>query len=338
MRAAVFRGAGQVEVCDVPMPELGPGEVMVRVHYCGICGSDLEAFHTGMYEPGLIIGHEFAGEVVAVGEGVDGWSAGDLVTADDAIPCGHCSYCRQGQPTLCETLLMPGVTLDGGMAEHVVLPAQALHLLPDGVSTRQGALTEPLAVALHGVRRSALRAGGRVLVMGAGPIGLLTLQCAMLGGAAEVYVSEIDPVRIALALQMGASAVFDPAQHNLAVELADRTEGEGPKVIYLCTGSTAAFEEAVTLVGRGGQILVLGLGVEPMAADIFTVVLHELEIRGSYLGHGEFPSALQYLATGRVDAEALITHEIGLEEVNRGFELLETPDAKAVKIMVKLGG
>jgi L-iditol 2-dehydrogenase len=120
MRAVVFRGAGQVEVCDVPIPQVGAGEVLVRVHYCGICGSDLEAFHTGMYEPGLIIGHEFAGEVVEVGEGVDGWSKGDLVTADDAIPCGHCPYCRRVQPTLCETLLMPGVTLDGGMAEHVV--------------------------------------------------------------------------------------------------------------------------------------------------------------------------------------------------------------------------
>ena len=188
MRAAVFRGAGRVEVCNVPMPDVGSGEVLVQVHYCGICGSDLEAFHTGMYEPGLIIGHEFAGEVAQVGEAVDGWSVGDLVTTDDAIPCGRCPYCRQGQPTLCESLLMPGVTLDGGMAEHVVLPAKALHRLPEGVSTRQGALVEPLAVALHGVRRSALRAGEQVLVMGAGPIGLLTLQCAVLGGAAQVYV------------------------------------------------------------------------------------------------------------------------------------------------------
>jgi (R,R)-butanediol dehydrogenase/meso-butanediol dehydrogenase/diacetyl reductase len=338
MRAAVFRGAGRIEVCDVPMPEVGPGEVLVQVHYCGLCGSDLEAYHTGMYEPGLIIGHEFAGEVIAVGEGVHGWCEGDLVTANDAIPCGHCSYCRQEQPTLCEALLMPGVTLDGGMAEHVLLPGQALHRLPDGVSTRQGALVEPLAVALHGVKRSVLRAGGRALVMGAGPIGLLTLQCAILEGAGEVYISEIDPLRTELALRLGASAVFDPAQHNLAVELSDRTKGEGPGVVYLCTGSTAAFEEAVTLVGKGGQILVMGLGVEPIAADIFTLVLHELDIRGSYLGHKEFSTALEYIATGRVEVEALITHEIGLEEVNHGFELLETPDARAVKVMVKLRG
>jgi threonine dehydrogenase-like Zn-dependent dehydrogenase len=174
--------------------------------------------------------------------------------------------------------------------------------------------------------------------MGAGPIGLLTLQCAILEGAGEVYISEIDPLRTELALRLGASAVFDPAQHNLAVELSDRTKGEGPGVVYLCTGSTAAFEEAVTLVGKGGQILVMGLGVEPIAADIFTLVLHELDIRGSYLGHKEFSTALEYIATGRVEVEALITHEIGLEEVNHGFELLETPDARAVKVMVKLRG
>ena len=337
MKAAVFRGAGEVDVVEVPVPEVGPEQVLVQVHYCGICGSDLEAFHTGMYEPGMIIGHEFSGKISLVGDRVRGWSQGDQVTTNDAILCGQCSPCRRGEPTLCDDLLIPGITLDGGMAEYVVLPQDALHRLPDGVSMRQGALVEPLAVALHGVRRSALGSGDRALVMGAGPIGLLTLQCARLAEAREVYVSEVNPTHASLAAKLGADAVFDPAQDNLAVELGSRTGGEGPAVIYVCTGDSAAFENAVTLVAKGGQILVLGLAVEPIAGDFFTLVLHELDIRGSYLGYEEFPAALDYIALGQVDVESIISHEIGLEDVvGQGFEVLERAGSGAVKVLVKL--
>jgi (R,R)-butanediol dehydrogenase/meso-butanediol dehydrogenase/diacetyl reductase len=336
MKAAVFRGAGRIEVIEVPVPEVGADEVLVQVHYCGICGSDLEAYHTGMYEPGLIIGHEFAGEVVAVGERVDAWVAGDRVTVNNVIPCGHCGFCCREQVTLCENLLTPGITLNGGMAEYSVLPKRALHVLPEGITTRHGALVEPLAVTVHGVKRSALKPGERALVMGAGPIGLLTLQCAFVAGAREVYVSEVDPGRANLAVQLGASAVFDPTTQNLAVELMARTEGEGPSVVYVCTGAAAALEDAVTLVCKGGRILVLGLGVEPLAADFLTLVLHELDIKGSYLGYEEFSVALEYLAQGRVNVEKLITHEIALDDVvAQGFQVLEEAGRGAVKVLVK---
>ena len=337
MKAAIFHGAGQVEVADVPVPEVGAKEVLLRVHYCGICGSDLEAYHTGMYEPGVVFGHEFAGQIVQVGEKVENWEKGDAVVVNDAIPCGRCGPCRQNKPTLCDDLVMPGITLNGGMAEYAVIPAQALHKLPEGVSLRQGALVEPLAVALHGVRRSALQSGDEVMVMGAGTIGLLTAKCARLAGAREVYVSEVDPSRASLAAQFGASAVFDPGQHNLAVEMASRCGDGGPAVIYVCTGSCSALEEAITLVDKGGQIMLLGLVVEPTAGDFFTLVLHELEIRGSYMGYEEFPEALDLLAKGRVDVESLITHEIGLNEVvSLGFEVLDRADAGVVKVLVKM--
>jgi (R,R)-butanediol dehydrogenase/meso-butanediol dehydrogenase/diacetyl reductase len=238
---------------------------------------------------------------------------------------------------MCENLLMPGVALNGGMAEHAVLPGRALHRLPEGVTTRQGVLIEPLPVALHGVRRSAIQSGDTALVMGAGPIGLLTLQCALLAGAKEVYVSEVEPIRAILAGQLGASAVFDPGKHNLAVELTSRTGGEGPAVIYVCTGAEAALMDAVTLVGKGGQILVLGLGVTPTAADFLTLVLHELDVRGSYLGYEEFGAAIGYVSQGRVNVEALISHEIALEDmVAKGFQAVEAPTSGAVKILVKL--
>jgi (R,R)-butanediol dehydrogenase/meso-butanediol dehydrogenase/diacetyl reductase len=337
MKAAEFHGAGQVEVVDVPMPDIGAEEVLVRVHYCGICGSDLEAYHTGMYEPGMVIGHEFAGEIVQLGEKVKIWAKGDRVTVNDAIPCGRCGPCRQNRPTLCDDLVMPGITLNGGMAEYTVIPARALHKLPERVSMRQGALVEPLAVALHCVRRSALHSGDEVLVMGAGTIGLLTAKCARLAGAREVYVSEVDPARASLAEQFGASAVLDPGRHNLAVEMASRCGDRGPAVVYVCTGARSAFEDAMTLVAKGGQIMLLGLVVEPAAGDFFTLVLHELDIRGSYLGYEEFPEALDLLAQGKVDVESLITHEIGLHEVvSRGFKVLDRADTGVVKVLVRM--
>ncbi len=339
MKAAVFQGIGHVEVADVPVPEPGPGEVLIRVGYCGICGSDVEAIHTGMYEPGLIIGHEFAGVIAGVGPDVEGWRVGDRVVVNDAIPCGTCPPCREGRLDGCEDLTMVGVTHDGGMAEYVRVTARGLHRLPDGVTLRRGALVEPLSVALHGVRRSRLKPGDQALVMGAGPIGLLTLQCVLLAGARTAVVTEIDPTRAALAGRLGATAVLDPSRENVGVALRDLTDGQGPDVVYICTGAPAPYRDAISLVRKGGQVFVLGLCVEPVEADFMSVVLNDLCIEGSLAGRAEFPAAIALVAQGRVEVEPLVSHEIPLEKVvSQGFERLSTPGTGAVKILVRIGG
>jgi 2-desacetyl-2-hydroxyethyl bacteriochlorophyllide A dehydrogenase len=339
MQAAVFRGAAEIEVTDVPQPELEADEVLIRVGYCGICGSDLEAFQTGMYEPGLIIGHEFSGTIAALGPKAIGWQIGDRVVVSDALPCGECVPCRQGRLDACASLTMIGVTHDGGMAEYTKIAARALHRLPDNVTLRRGALVEPLSVALHGVRRSRLKAGDDVLIMGAGPIGLLTLQCARLAGARKVIVSEVDPVRAALADRLGATVVLNPTRDNLSVALADLTSGLGPEVIYICTGAPAPFREAVSLARKGGQIFVLGVCVEPVEMDFMTVVLSDLCIEGSLAGRAEVPAAIDFIAQGRVEVDALISHEIALVDVvARGFTPLSTSSSGAIKILVRLGG
>ena len=338
MRAAVFRGAGRIEVCNVAVPRPGPDEALLRVHYCGICGSDVAAFRTGMYEPGLIIGHEFSGAIVGLGNGVRGWRRGEEVAVNGAVPCAACLFCRRNLPSLCDDLLMPGVTLNGGMAEYAAVPARSLHRLPLGLSTRRAALAEPLAVVLHGIRRSAFRIGDRPLVVGAGPIGLLSVQCLQWLGASEVFVSEKNPARAALARQLGATAVFDPGRVDLAVELAERTAGRGPEIIFLCTGSGDAFEAATALLGKGGQILLVGRAVEELKLDGLTLVLHELNVQGSYLGHHEFPEALDALVRGLVAVEPLISREIGLDNlVPEGLEALQEETA-VVKILVNVAG
>lgn len=339
MKAMVFRGAGALELAEVPRPEPGAGEVLIRVDWCGICGSDLEAYQIGMYEPGLILGHEFAGRVAAVGPDVRGWEVGDPVSVSDAIPCMACRACRRGAFTLCEALTMIGVTLDGGMAEYVRVPVQGLHRLTPGLDTRRAALAEPLSIALHAVNRSALRPGDRALVMGAGPIGLLVLQAARLAGALDVYVTEVNPARAALAQRLGAKEVLDPTRVNLAVRLGQLTDGEGVPVIFVCTGVASAFEEAVTLAGKGGQIVMVGLVPEPAAEDLMTLVLHELEVRGAYLGHAEFRQALEFIAQGRVDVASLISREVPLERaVEDGFKYLLRGAPEAAKVLVRVGG
>jgi (R,R)-butanediol dehydrogenase/meso-butanediol dehydrogenase/diacetyl reductase len=338
MRAVVFRGIGQIEVQDVPKPELAADEVLIRVGYCGICGSDVEALHTGMYEPGLIIGHEFAGTIAQIGSEVTGWRVGDRVVVNDAIPCGACAPCRVGRLDGCEDLTMVGVTHDGGLAECVKVIAEGLHRLPDEVTLRQGALVEPLAVALHGVRRSRLEAGDRVLVMGAGPIGLLTLQCALLAGARSAVVTEIDRTRAELARRLGAVAVLDPSRENVGVALSGLTDGQGPDVIYVCTGAPDPYRDAISLVRKGGQIFVLGLCVEPVDADFMSVVLSDLCIEGSLAGRAEFPAAIDFVAQRRVDVESLVTHEIPLDEAAEGLGLAGRPGSGAVKVLVRIGG
>jgi (R,R)-butanediol dehydrogenase/meso-butanediol dehydrogenase/diacetyl reductase len=335
MKAAVFRGIGQVKVIDVPKPEPGVGEVLIRVAYCGICGSDLEAYHLGMYEPGLIIGHEFAGTIAEVGPDVTGWQVGDRVVVNDAVPCGECVPCREGRLDACQSLTLIGVTHDGAMAEYAKSTVRGLHRLPDSITLRQGALVEPLSVALHGVRRSRLKAGDHVLVMGAGPIGLLTLQCARLAGARTVVVTEVDTTRAALACRLGAALVLDPTRDNVGVAVTDLTHGQGPDVIYICTGAPEPFRDAVSLVRKGGQIFVLGVCAEPVEMDFMSVALGDLCIEGSLAGREAFPAAIDLLAQHRVEVDALVSHEIALDEiVTHGFNLLDTPGFGAVKILV----
>ena len=339
MKAVVFLGAGNIQIGDVPDLEPGPGEVLIRVGYCGICGSDLEAYATGMYETGLTIGHEFAGTIVQIDPAVSGWQLGDRVVVGDAVPCGDCSPCREGRLDACESLTMIGVTHDGGMAEYVKFMASGLLRLPTEVTLRQGALAEPLSVALHGVRRSRLRPGDVALVMGAGPIGLLTLQCALRAGARRVAVSEVDPARAALAARLGAVAVLDPRRDNVGVALSRLTGGQGPDLVYICTGAPDPYRDAVSLVRKGGQVFILGLCVEPVEADFMSVAMGELSIEGSFAGRAEMAAAVDFIAQRRVDVEALISHEILLEDVvEQGFRRLAVPGSGAVKILVRIGG
>ncbi len=337
MLAAVFRGAGDIDVVELPDPVPGPGEVLLQVKACGICGSDVGAYKTGMYEPGIVIGHEIAAEVLEVGPGVEGWAPGDRATVNGVIPCGRCYFCRHGRPSLCEEVLMPGVNMNGGMATRMKAPAGALHHIPESVDDHAACLIDPLANVLHGIRRSRFKPGDRALVLGGGPIGLLTVQCLKLAGARAVYLSEPSPPRRRAGGSVGADAVFDPLAENLYIRLDELTEGEGVDFVFECAGVPATLKEAPMLVRKGGQVVILGICEEPVESDFMTVVLNEVEILGSYCGPEEYPAAITYLARGQVNPQSVISHVIPLEDlVSKGFEALAAPMPEPLKVVVEM--
>lgn len=336
MRAAVFRGQGDLRLEERPVPRPGPGEVLLKIKYCGICGSDLEAYRYGLYETGLIIGHELAAKVAELGPEVAGYTVGERVTANDIIPCGECRYCRSGRVSLCDSVTMPGVTCDGAYAEYMTVAAQALYRLPDAVSDEQAALTDPSSNAMHAVRRSGMKLGDRVLVVGAGPIGLLTIQAALLAGARSVIVAEMNEARGRLASEMGAATVINPDTDNLDLAVADLTEDQGADVVFCASGSPLAMASTFTLVRKGGVVVPVGICEQPVPADFLSLVMNELDYRGTYASYDEYGLALDLMAQGRWRTEPLVSAVIPLEQiVTEGFEVLLRPETTAAKILVR---
>ncbi|MFW9800456.1 MAG: zinc-binding dehydrogenase [Candidatus Thorarchaeota archaeon] len=337
MRAAVYEGAGEIRVKDVPEPELGPHDVMVKPKFVGICGTDLSAWEYGMYESGLIMGHEFTGDIVQVGSNVNEWKVGDRVVPSSLIPCGTCDYCRKLRHSLCDDMQMIGISMNGGLAELVALPEKALHALPKSLDYKSGVFVEPLAVAIKGFHSVEFSEGMDILVLGAGPIGLLSIQYAKMNGASKVYASEVKPARLRAAAQTGADVALNPKDESLPLRIEALTDGNGVDLVVECTGEAEPTSEAFSMVKRGGTILVLGITEEPVEADFMTGVLNELTIQFSYLGYAEFPEAIELLASGRIKVEPLITRTISLERVEKdGFEALANPNSSDIKVIVEI--
>lgn len=350
MKAARWHGRNDIRIEEVPDPGApGPGEVILRVAYCGICGTDLEEYRagplfipverphplTGRQAP-LILGHEFAGEVVAVGPGVTDLRPGDRVAPDVLITCGRCYWCQRHQVTLCEQMAALGLSGDGGLAEYCRAPATMCVKLPPTLRLDHAALAEPLAVAVRAVRKSRLQVGETAAVFGGGTIGLLCLQVARAAGASAVVVVEPHPGRRRLAEDLGARAVLDPAADPVAA-LRTLFGGIGPDVVIEASGAVTAAPLAIESARKGGRVVLVGLPVGPTAFNFFAVVTTEKEIIGS-LSHvydEDFRTAVHLLAEGRVVVEPLISARIPLTALlTEGLERLERQPAETLKILV----
>ena len=332
MRAAVFHGVGDLRIEERPVPTAGPGQILLRVAACGICGTDRHILH-GEFEtvPPVIIGHEFSGEVVEVGKGITDLSAGDKVAIDPNMPCGICRPCRRGQIHLCEQLRAVGVDWDGGFAEFCSVPRAQCYRLPEGVSLQEGAMTEPLACCLRGIDQAAIRPGDIVAVIGGGAIGQMLAQLARYSGAARVVLSEPVAQRRDMALSLGADAVIDPGiDEPLAV---DGPLAGGADVVIEAVGSRTTTRQALEWAAPGATVL--WFGVTPPGHTIEVepnlVFRKELVIKGARINPFTHQRALDMLASGRIRVAPLITRTIALEALP---DTLAAPVGQDVKTLV----
>ncbi|GAB3974099.1 zinc-dependent alcohol dehydrogenase family protein [Actinoallomurus acanthiterrae] len=317
MRAAVISTPGSLSVQTVADPAPGPGEVLIAPRAVGVCGTDLHILD-GEFPPTpypIIPGHEFAGEVVALGPGVTDVAAGERVAVDPSLFCGHCVYCKRQRGNLCLNWNAIGDTVDGAFAEYVAVPAANVYALPDGMPYAAGALVEPLACVVHGLRRLAIPPGGEVLIIGAGTIGLLLAQAAGRSGATRVSMVDTDPARLARAAKLGADVV--------ATSVAEVLDGRGIGFEHIidATGVPAATQAALPALCRGGTLLIFG--VSPAEARLpvspFQVYNDEISVIGSMAVLNTFEPALRLMGSGAITAEHLITHQVPLERAPEAF-------------------
>lgn len=336
MRAAIFPTPEVCEIVERQTPTPPEWYVVVRVEACGVCGTDVHIYR-GEFPARfpLIPGHEFAGVVEDVGQGVASLRPGHRVVIDPNINCGSCRPCQRGLTHLCRNLVAFGVTADGGFATHCSVPARQCYKVPAEMPFEVAAMTEPVACCVHGVERAQIRPGEAVVVIGAGMIGLVMLQLALMRGAAAVIVSDHAAEKRELAMQFGATRTVNPKTEDLAEVVMKATQESGADVAIDCVGGVETSQQAVALVGEGGRALLFG--VAPQKAEItvkpYHIYAHEITITGSFINPFTHGAALSLLAAGRIKVAEIISHRLGLDELPRAFELLEARQASKIVIL-----
>jgi L-iditol 2-dehydrogenase len=333
MRAAVFLGPNAMELRDVPRPEAGPGEVLIKVGACAVCGTDIR-IHSGgktrgVYPP-RVLGHEIAGEVVALGEGADQFTdvkVGQRVATPPGIPCLACRFCNTGNENLCQRRQGMGYRYDGGFAEYMLMPAVGVQRgllipIPDSLTDAEAALAEPLACVVNGQRKSQVKLGDVVVITGAGPIGLMHLQLSRLAGARKVIVSEPSAPRRRLAAELGATHTVDPTEQSLADTVQAETDGAGADVVIAAIGVPKLVNELLTIARPGGRVnLFAGYSGEG-EATISANLIHygELVLTGtSACTREDFRQSLNLLTGGQFKAAPLISHRFPLDQIDTAF-------------------
>lgn len=340
MRAAVLQDGGRFTVQDLPDPRPAGRQAVLRVIYCGICGSDLHAVRAGTVAPGAVLGHEIVGEVVALGPEAMGFEVGDRVTTLSAVPCDACDACRAGRYRSCQRgwQIFGYTGLPGGYAELLLTHTSVMAKVPDGTPNEVAAFNEPSIVGLNAVRTSRLRLGDASAIIGAGPIGLLVLLAAKLANAGPVYVIETNGRRREMASRLGAARVFDPATDDVASFFLHHLASGGPDVVFECAGAPGTLQRAAELVRPGGQVVVPGVNMEDDAISPLTLVGKECEILGSLGGGDMFQTALDFLAAGKLDVKPMVTRIARLEDVDELFQVLGTNRSDDVKVLVAPNG
>lgn len=340
MKALVYLGPYDLKYMEVETPEPKENEVLIKVKAVSICGSDLTGFkgESAMRVPPLIMGHEFSGEIAKLGDKVEGLKVGDRVIVETNLYCGYCADCKAGFSNVCDNRKIIGTTMkagsyNGAMAEYVVAPAEKIILLPDNVSFNAAALTEPLAISLRATKHAGDLNGKVVAVYGAGPIGLLTIQCAKFFGAKRIIAMDILKDRLEMAKKCGATDVANSRDEmiKLAREI---TEGVGVDVVFDAVGVADTVNSGVEIVRNGGKVVWIGLGAAKVDFDYKHAVCKEITFYCSYMYTTEMREGLEMIKTGRMNVEQIITGVYPMSEGPRIFEELAARKSKDIKVIL----
>jgi threonine 3-dehydrogenase len=327
------RPAPGLNVATVPAPRVGPGEVLIAVRHAGVCGTDLhiadwDAWARGRVRPPLVVGHEFAGEIVAVGEGVTELAPGQLVTAEGHLVCGHCLQCRTGNAHICRNTRIIGVDRDGAFAEFIAMPAS--NVLPlDGIPTTVGAVMDPMGNAFHAVLTADIP-GSTVLIVGCGPIGCFAVGIARAAGAARVFASDVNATRLELARRMGAHVTINAARDDVVRTVLGETGGEGADVVCEMSGVPSALHQAFAAVRRGGRVQLLGIPREAVPLDLAAELIFKGVTVYGVIGRKMYETWHQmrrYLTAGLFDPRPVITHQFPLAQIDQALAAIRSGDA-----------
>jgi len=343
MKALLLTTYKNLELADLPAPAPGPDEVLIRVAACGICGSDVHGYDgsSGRRIPPIVMGHEAAGIISVVGPSIKNFAPGDRVTFDSTVYCGACPNCIRGDINLCDNRQVLGVSCGdyrraGAFAEFVAVPARILHRLPDNLPFAEAAMLEAVAVAIHAVNLAHLKPTGTALVVGAGTIGILTLQALRAAGCKKVFVTDVDQDRLTLAKQLGATETF-LSNENLQSKILHLTNNQGVDLALECVGRTETIAAAIDATRKGGTVVLVGNVTPNVNLPLQKVVSRQIRLQGSCASSGEYPGAIELMASGAIQVKPLITAIAPLEEGASWFARLHNREPNLLKVVLTPG-
>ncbi|MCL5103182.1 MAG: alcohol dehydrogenase catalytic domain-containing protein [Armatimonadetes bacterium] len=336
MKVLIIDAPRRLRIEEAAVPEPGPNEVLIRVKCCGLCGTDVNIYN-GLFPWAMParFGHEFSGEVAAVGSHVEGFAPGDRVVGENHIGCGDCDYCKKGRYNLCEV----APRLFNAFAEYIVTPARSVFKIGTELDFDVAALLEPLAVAYSATARAEVRAGGNLAILGDGAIGLCSLLMAKAKGVSKVFMTGLKPHKLELAMRLGANAAIDVSRTNSIQAILDETNGEGADSTLATTGWRTMIRDSMKLTRIGGTICVIGLyhGEEPAVIDEMDFIFREQTIRGSFASPNVWPDVIRMLQAGQIDPRPLIAHKFPIEQADEAFQTALDDTKKPVKVILAMG-
>ncbi|ADV81893.1 galactitol-1-phosphate 5-dehydrogenase [Terriglobus saanensis] len=341
MQALLLSEYKHLEIADLPTPTLGAEDVLVRVAACGICGSDVHGYDgsSGRRIPPIVMGHEASGTIAALGAHVNDYKVGDRVTFDSTVYCGKCDFCAKGEVNLCNNRQVIGVSCpefhrEGAFAEYVAVPERILYRLPDNLSFPEAAMLEAVSVALHAVHVTEIDGGETALVIGAGMIGLLLVQAARALGCSRVFVADIDATRLDLAKNLGADETFLASGEDLLKKILQHTSGEGVDIVFEAVGHNETVTSAIDCTRKGGKVTLVGNIAKEVTLPLQKVVTRQIRLQGSCASAGEYPEAMELIASGKIKVAPLITAIAPLSDGADWFERLYNREPNLMKIVL----